>query len=137
MVVGERYQLNKHWGKLPKGLKLKLMAILEYTNITIYNGNKIYSAVVEIPHGGSAWKFHSNDGTSIVVEQDINLNGDTLITYIPLNYLEPLNPLSDNIIIWSLANKWNSRETDSYNKFRVEWYDKYGYDIHERRYKKK
>ena len=135
MVVGETYRLNTNWTKLPKGLKVKLMAILEYKTLS-YGGGKMYSAVIEIHKGGSCWRHHSSTD-SIVIEQDESLTDDTSITYVPLNYLEPLNPLDDKIIIWNLATKWNSKLADSYGKWRQESIEKYGYDIHKLIYEKK
>jgi hypothetical protein len=124
-MVGETYQLKEKYSKLPKGLKVRLMAIVTTdSNVSICVIN--YS-------NGSEWR-HSHACRFISIESSEDLNLNTLVTFIPSSYLEPVDDFN-KIIIWNLAHKWNVRESDHYTKFRKEFLDNNGYDIHENIYK--
>ena len=131
--VGKIYKLNDSWMRYPKGMKVKLMALLENKFLS-WDGKKMYSAVIEVSNNGSAFKYYTGDD-DIVAKAD-DLTEDTLITFIPLRYLSEMEEEDkDKIIIWNLAHKWNVYETDSYNKWRKEHMLKYGYDLHKMVYK--
>lgn len=131
--VGKVYILNNPWMKYPKGMKVKLMALLEHKYLS-WDGKKVYSAIIEVPNNGSAFKYYQGD--DIIVTKADDLTEDTLITFIPLRFLSDMEEEDkDKIIIWNLAHKWNVYETDSYNKWRKEHMLKYGYDLHKSVYK--
>jgi hypothetical protein len=127
--VGERYQLGEKWGKYPMGMKVKLMVTISYDNALL---SQNHAGVIEVSNGGSEWKYVTPTNFTII-DRCEDLNDSTSITFIPLRLLIPID--NDKIIIWSLANKWNVRETDYYNNWRKETFLKYGYDIHEFLYK--
>lgn len=128
--VSKVYTLNNTWMKYPKGMKVKLMALLESSILDI----KFKSAIIEVPNRGSAFKYYS--GSDTIISKSEDLTEDTIITFIPLYYLsEVTEEDKDRIIIWNLANKWSVYETDSYNKWRKEYTLKYGYDLHKAVYK--
>lgn len=131
--VGLTYILNNNWIRYPKGMKVRLMALIE-SSFTTLNNEKLYSAIVEVSNGGSEFKYF-NEKDTIKVKSGY-LTEDTQINFIPLRYLSPLtNDEKYNFIIHNLSIKWNVYETDSYNKYIKEFIDKFGYNIHEKIYK--
>lgn len=124
-MIGGTYQLKEKYSKLPKGLKVRLMAI-----VTTDNNISLY--VISYSNG-TEWRHAGNCGF-ISIEASEDLTPNTLITFISDGYLEPVED-SNKIIIWNLAHKWNVNESDHYTKFRKEFLDKNGYDIHENIYK--
>ena len=126
-MIGGSYQLKAKYSKLPKGLKVRLMA-----KVTTENSNVL--SVISYANG-TEWR-HSHTCGFIDVDSSEDLKPNILIAFIPSSYLEPVTDL-DKIIIWNLAHKWNVLQTDHYTKFRKEFLDKNGYDIHEGIYKNK
>lgn len=131
--VGDIVRLKKNPFKLPKGLKVRLMAIIEY-NLTFSSGIKICGAVIETHVRSFAWKY-SNSNNYSVIEQSDDLTEDTNITFVTQQYLEPLDEKDDGMILYDLNYKWNVFESDWYAKWRKEYEEKYGKDPHKILYK--
>lgn len=132
LKVGEIYILSETWIGLPKGMKVKLIALLE-APFKSWNGDTVYSAIIESAKG-SPFKYYK--GEDPIVSRSNELTEDTPITFLPERYLSELNEEDKNrIIIWNLATKWNVYQADSYNKMRSDHMKKYGYDIHKLVYK--
>ena len=133
--IGRTYILNDTWMQYPKGMKVKLMALMENSLLFSLDGTKMYSAIIEVPiKGGTAFKYYTGNDT--IVSKSPDLNDETIITFIPLRFLSEMGEEDKyKIIIWNLANKWNVSQTDSYNNWRKSFLLKYGYDIHKSVYK--
>jgi len=108
---GIRYQLNQNWHKYPKGLKLRLLAIIKYKKYS-----DVYGAIVEHPNGPS-WKYANFDDFDIIKKSE-DLNTESRISFIPPSFLSVID--NYDMIVYSLANKWTVKEIDTYNRIRCQ-----------------
>lgn len=128
MDVGDYVMTKERSNPFAKGTKLKLLAKIRFKGMVDVSG-----AIVEY-HKGNPWHCVDQNSFEIVELVEDYVHQYTNVTFIPLFVLTKYI-FDGKIILHNLCTKWDTYQSDSYEKFRREFIEKWGYDIHRNVYK--
>ena len=119
--AGEIYELTESWGRLPKGLKVKVLGVYEDS----LGDLSWHSSFIEVPMCGIEWRYF-NINTWLTRNPQIkvldmlnNIDDNTKFNFIPNHMLCDINQKVDGIVLFNLSTKWCVSITDIFNSWKT------------------